>query len=116
MLDRIMRAVHRRIWPSPVAARHMEYSMLYSEDDSLSKPNARLIDLSIQAIIHAQRHVCIDEIVKRMNGRFSYADETVDLWPGEHYRLLAAFVQVLKPTEVVEIGTAEGLSALCLLK
>ncbi len=90
--------------------------MLYSEDDSVSRPSARLIELSIQAIIHAQRNTSMGEIGERMSGRFSYPDATVNLWPGEHYRLLAAFVQVLKPTAVVEIGTAEGLSALSMLK
>ena len=94
----------------------MEYSMLYSEDDSPSRPSARLIELSIQAITYAQRHTCVDDIAKRLAGRFPYSDDTLSLWPGEHYKLLAALVQVLKPALVVEIGTAEGLSALSMLK
>jgi len=36
-------------------------------------------------------------------------------WPGEHYRLLTAVVQVLSPMLVVEIGTFTGLSALAIL-
>jgi hypothetical protein len=35
-------------------------------------------------------------------------------WPGGHYRLLAAFVEVLRPRVVVEIGTARGLSFLAM--
>ena len=39
-----------------------------------------------------------------------------DVWPGEHYKLLASMVAVLAPRLVIEIGTAEGLSALTLKK
>lgn len=116
VVNRALRAVHRRVAPSPVSARHMEYSMLYSEDDSLSRPNARLIDLSVAAIIQAQRHTCLTDISKRLLGRFPFPDDSVSLWPGEHYKLLAGLVQVLKPALAVEIGTAEGLSALSMLK
>src|SRR5438128_133684 len=38
------------------------------------------------------------------------------IWPGEHYRLLAALVKLLQPKRVVEIGTLHGLSALALKK
>jgi hypothetical protein len=38
-----------------------------------------------------------------------------DVWPGEHYKLLAGFVEVLRPAVVVEIGTATGLGALAML-
>jgi predicted O-methyltransferase YrrM len=33
-------------------------------------------------------------------------------WPGEHYKLLAALVELLAPKTIVEIGTATGMSAL----
>ena len=35
-------------------------------------------------------------------------------WPGEHYRLLAALVDILKPASVVEFGTYAGLSSLAM--
>ncbi len=114
--SRARRAIHRRLKPSPVSARHMEYSMLYSEDDSLSRPNTRLINLSIEAIIQAQSDTSLADVSKRLSGRFPFPDDIVSLWPGEHYKLLASLVQVLKPALVVEIGTAEGLSALSMLK
>lgn len=90
--------------------------MLYSEDDALSRPSPHLIDLSIEAIECAHRSTNLTELCERLAGRFPYPDDTIALWPGEHYRLLAGLVQVLKPEVVVEIGTAEGLSALSLLK
>jgi predicted O-methyltransferase YrrM len=39
----------------------------------------------------------------------------VDIFPGEHYRLLAALTAVLRPTRIVEIGTYTGASALAFL-
>jgi predicted O-methyltransferase YrrM len=44
-----------------------------------------------------------------------HAPEYVHLWPGEHYRLLAALVRCLRPSLVVEIGTYRGHSALAML-
>jgi predicted O-methyltransferase YrrM len=43
------------------------------------------------------------------------APEYVHLWPGEHYRLLAALVHILKPSLVLEIGTYQGHSVLAML-
>jgi predicted O-methyltransferase YrrM len=36
-------------------------------------------------------------------------------YPGEHYRLLAAFSRLLQPEAVIEIGTGSGLGTLALL-
>ena len=37
------------------------------------------------------------------------------VWPGEHYRILAAFIKLLKPKRVVEFGTFQGRSSLSML-
>lgn len=89
--------------------------MLYSQDDARSFPTERLIDVGLAAASSA-RTISLADIVARLGGRFPYADTAIDLWPGEHYRLLAGVVQVLQPKLVIEIGTAEGISALTLLK
>jgi len=39
-----------------------------------------------------------------------------DVWPGEHYKLLAALVNVTGAERVIEIGTYQGLGALALLQ
>lgn len=39
-----------------------------------------------------------------------------EIWPGEHYRLLAGIVKTLKPIRIVEFGTFTGLSALAMLQ
>jgi predicted O-methyltransferase YrrM len=73
------------------------------------------MDVSLQSIAHARQNDLLD-LSARMAGRFSYPDSAINLFPGEHYRLLAGMVQALRPKLVVEIGTAEGLSALSLKK
>ena len=115
LCDRAREALVRRISPSPVRARHAFRSMVFSEDDAISQPSERLLNLSIQAIA-AAHHIELNEICCRLRGRFPFPDQLPNLWPGEHYRLLAGFVQVLRPVRVVEIGTAEGMSALALRK
>jgi predicted O-methyltransferase YrrM len=115
MSNRLSKALHRRLAPSPVTARHAEYSMVYSEDDSLSYASQRLLNLSIE-VIGCARQTSLDEVQARLGGKFPYSDDLVNLWPGEHYRLLAAMVQILQPKLVIEIGTAEGLSALSMRK
>jgi len=87
--------------------------MVFSEDDAVSRPSERLLDISVHTIQRA-RTIDLAEISRRLSGRFTYPDSTINLWPGEHYRLLAALVSVLRPKLVVEIGTAEGNSALAL--
>ncbi len=90
--------------------------MLYSEDDEgLARPSARLLDSALAAITEA-RHVDLGDLCPRLGGRFPYPDEVVNLWPGEHYKLLVGLVLALEPTLIVEIGTGEGLSALSMLK
>jgi predicted O-methyltransferase YrrM len=43
------------------------------------------------------------------------APEYVHLCPGEHYRLLAALVRLLRPSLVVEVGTYQGHGVLAML-
>jgi predicted O-methyltransferase YrrM len=38
----------------------------------------------------------------------------LEVWPGEHYKLLTALVALLRPKTVIEIGTAAGMSALAM--
>jgi len=109
----LRRAAKKLLLPSPVAARHVEHSMVFSMDGAPSAPNDRIFDLSLQAIALARRQD-LSSIKARLRGRFPFPDELVELWPGEHYKLLAAFVQALKPRLIIEVGTAEGMSALAL--
>src|SRR5205085_1174484 len=70
----------------------------------------RLLDVALAAT-QAARTIPLTELRDRLDGPPWWPE----IWPGEHYRLLAGLVEVLKPLVVVEIGTATGLSALALL-
>jgi predicted O-methyltransferase YrrM len=101
----------KTLLPPPVDAAHGEYSMILSMHDEPSSPTPTLLNLSLKAIDKAQ-HVRLDDIASRLEKPPYYPN----IWPGEHYKLLAGIVQALDPKVVVEIGTATGLSALSLKK
>lgn len=114
MLDnvrsRLRAALLKRLLRPPVDARHVEYSMVMSADDDPAKASPRLLRAATQAVAKAPE-IDLSEVTARADS-FSY----FDVWPGEHYKLLAALVAVLQPKLVVEIGTAQGLSALTIEK
>lgn len=97
-----------RLLPIPVRSRHSEYSVISCLDDDTARPTERLLDVALDAI-SAARSVDPSYVSARIA-----ADQPqyVDVWPGEHYRLLAGFIRTLAPDLVVEIGTFTGLSAL----
>jgi len=96
----------------PVKSRHAEPSLLFFvEENDPSQPSNELIDLALDAIRAAQQ--CdISDITARLNSEIKYTE----IWPGEHYKLLAGLVTVMQPSVVLEIGTATGSSALVLKK
>jgi len=53
--------------------------------------------------------------LSNLHQRSRSAFTTLSLHPGEHYCLLAALVEHIQPSLVVEIGTFTGLSALAIL-
>ena len=94
-----------------VHARHCEYSMLLSTDDDNAQPSKYLISLALKAIQNAQE-VSLADISARLKKPPYYTE----IWPGEHYKLLAGLVIELKPKLIIEIGTGDGLSALSMKK
>jgi predicted O-methyltransferase YrrM len=102
--------VANAVLPPPVRVRHAEYSMLLSADDEPHRPSERLFDVALGAI-QAARRVDVSSLAPRVPSGIRYAE----VWPGEHYKLLAGLVKHLGARQVVEIGTATGLSALTLL-
>src|SRR5437660_8103073 len=97
--------------PPPISVRHAEHSMIFSLDDEVAMPSASLLTLAAQAIPRAASLSLAD-----ISARMQVAPYYPDVWPGEHYRLLAAIVSIVKPKIVIEIGTATGLSALTIKK
>ncbi len=110
---KIAKKVINRLMPPPVLARHKEYTMFFSLDDDIAHPSHNLLDLSIKAIQEA-RTIRLDDVVERFGKNPVYPDPNE--WPGDHYRLLAALVKILKPQVVIEIGTGIGTGTLSLKK
>lgn len=96
--------------PLPFTCRHIEYSTISSIDDQAGTPTQRLLDISIQALSEA-RTIDLSGISRRLNIDSPF----LNVWPGEHYKLLAGLMRVLKPEKVIEVGTFAGLSALSML-
>lgn len=93
-------------------ARHSLPSYILSQDDEKFQPNKRLIELGLNA---ARRALEIE--LSSVAELFPYdTAQFINVWPGEHYRLLAAIVEKLEPNLVIEIGTATGASCLSMKK
>ena len=108
---KIKRKMIKRLMPVPVQVRHAEYSMVFSADDDASRPSEVLLSVALEAIEKA-RGLSLADLSARMKGPPYYPE----IWPGEHYKLLAGLALSLKPKMVIEIGTGSGLSALAIKK
>ncbi len=109
--NRLRSALLKRLIVSPVMARHQELSMIASADDEPGRPTSRLLDLASRAI-----GVAASTELRDLSSRLGMGPKYSDVWPGEHYRLLAAITSIEKPRLVVEVGTYQGLSALSIKK
>lgn len=96
--------------PLPFRCRHAEYSVIAAVDDDASRHNERLLQVSLDAI-QAARTIDLSWISKRMPLPPYYPD----VWPGEHYKLLAGLVATMKPKRIIEVGTYQGLGSLSLM-
>lgn len=101
----------RQVLPPPFESTNPHYSLVYPALDDPARPNQRLLQLAIDAANFAA-NVDLSFVIERMNSEPHWPN----IWPGEHYKLLAGLVNVLQPKLVVEIGTSTGLSALTMKK
>jgi predicted O-methyltransferase YrrM len=88
-------------------AKHILVSAVSSLHDSPGPPNDFLLTLGTRLIERSRR-----EELPLLRERD--APEWVFCWPGEHYRVLASGVSLLRPRTIVEIGTNTGLSTLAM--
>lgn len=100
----------RLLFPPPVKARHVKRTFVSSPDDEASRPTRKVIEMAL-AVVARALDVDLADVSRRMT---ESEPRWPDIWPGEHYRLLAGFVAHLQPTTVVEVGTHTGMSALSL--
>ena len=112
--DLDLRSVQRRldrIWGrdrDSLGITQAVVSGVMSAEGNPEQPDDYLMDLVPQLI-----HLCRDMSLPLLAERGAPA--LAHLWPGEHYRLLAALVRKLRPKTIVEIGTFSGLSALAMI-
>lgn len=105
-------------WNTPVPllgspaffSRDLMWTVMMSQEDQHPHSNDRLLDLALAAAQVARR----TDLTWLRDRSATEERDFVNHWPGEHYRLLAACVEHLKPRLVVEIGTFNGLSALAM--
>lgn len=94
------------VLPPPVHTNHRLYSMTLPPDVWKSRPSERLVSLAVRAAARAQK-LELTELAQR-------AGASVNQWPGEHYRMVAALVAELGAKNVVEIGTYQGVASLAM--
>lgn len=94
----------------PVVASDVRWSAVSSAVDFHPAPTDELLELLLESARLAHK---IDLETVAARGSAEQA-AWLQLWPGEHYRLLAGLVEALQPRTVVEIGTFQGLGALAL--
>jgi len=107
--QRLMASLATR-FSAPV--RHSEPSIILSADDDAG-PSEWLLRTVVEAITHAMDN---DLAALARDHAGKPGAEFYDIFPGEHYRLLASLAATLCPKTIVEIGTYTGLSAACLLQ
>jgi predicted O-methyltransferase YrrM len=94
----------------PLRTMHFELSVVSPLLEAAGGSSAELFELGLRAVRGAP---AID--LRKLHERSMEAREHVSVFPGEHYRLLASLVRCIEPTQVLEIGTYTGLSALAML-
>lgn len=89
--------------------RHVELSIAHSPADDVGSP-PELVELLLASARRALT-IDLDPIAQRTDDP---AGALVNLWPGEHYRLLAGLARAARVTKAVEIGTYQGPGAMAL--
>lgn len=93
----------------PKTRQHLS-TYLLSLDDENNNPSQNLIDLSL-LVAHKASQLNLQAVANKFPANLA---KLINVWPGEHYKLLAALIDTLKPTTIIEIGTTDGASTLCM--
>ena len=88
-------------------AAHKEFSVIANAE--AGPVSRRLLDLALAAVGHAR-----DGALTGFANRPSNEQRWYEIWPGEHYKLLAGLVKALEAKCVVEIGTFTGMGTVAL--
>lgn len=110
------------ITPIKIKNRHIEVTLIHSVD-SIYEPSKYLMETALKAAQFAfqNKNVLNDCRFEALKGKgLSGIDElvnfkySINIWPGEHYRLLTGLVRSLEAKKVIEIGTFWGIGTLAL--
>jgi predicted O-methyltransferase YrrM len=97
--------------PLPFVADNVQYSVVASANDDNSHPSEFLLDVALNSA-----KIALNTDLSEVSMRMKSSPKWVDIYPGEHYKLLAGIMQYLKPKISVEIGTYHGLGSLTIYK
>ncbi len=90
--------------------RHYLPSYLLSLDDEPFQPSQRLIEIGLEASKRAFS-INLEPVSKAF---YPELQTYINTYPGEHYKLLAALMDVIKPRTVLEIGTYQGAGCMAM--
>jgi predicted O-methyltransferase YrrM len=110
-LEDALRQCHARLGLIPVGVE-LAPSYVLSPDDYQAAPGRRLLELS-QAAVSCALDLDLNDVAARFDPKYA---RYLDIWPGEHYKLLAALTKIMAPRKVIEIGTYTGASFLAIKK
>jgi len=105
---RFFKKTKKPAWPPLLPrVRHSIRTLALSADDDISRPDSATLDLALKAAAQAAT-ISLAGLAQK----FAAKPDAIfyDVFPGEHYRMLAALARVLAPQLVVEIGTFTGMS------
>lgn len=103
------RLVSELLPPLPFESHQHISTRVFSQYDDPYQPSNYLVHLAADMM-------CDIENVKleKLASRPQIESFMMLQWPGEHHKMLAALVRVLKPKRIIEIGTLNGWSALAM--
>ena len=101
----------RIVKPTPPVQTDDHFPTFALSVDNPNPVSPRLLKLALDAVKAIDTEVSLAEIATRKN-----VPDWFSIWPGEHYKLLAAIVFKLQPKLIVEIGTDTGMSSLAMKK
>ncbi len=95
--------------PLPTNAADKRFSALFSAVGQPGQPTPELFSFGVSCAAEA---LTID--LSSVSSKIKKGDNYIDIYPGEHYKLLAAIIKMKQPLVVAELGTHLGYSALCM--
>ncbi|MDX2195140.1 MAG: hypothetical protein NW207_01885 [Cytophagales bacterium] len=110
-ISKILNYFIYKLLPYPYKEKGGQYSMIFPSRNRGAKVSKHLFDTALEAI-----KITPDIDLSDLHHRATIDNEYIDVFPGDHYRLLGAFMRVLKPKVVLEVGTFRGVSALAMRK